>query len=470
MPSKGGGANSKQHQQQRQGGKKGNKKSDEDDFDAILANAVRETQAATPKHVNGHQQKDNNKAGKQKPKTNPTEVEAARDEDVDVKVISTADHVDNPYPQVAPGMQRQTWPEPTVPVCKQFSNGNFPPGEICEHPGEVNAYRYSSEEKRALERATDHEVQELRHAAEVHRQVRRYAQSFIKPGISLISMTDCIERKLEELVVKDGLTRGQAFPTGCSLNHVAAHYTPNTGDKTVLTYDDVMKVDFGVQINGRIIDTAWTVAFNDEYTPLLEAVKAATYEGVKQAGIDVRLCDIGEAIQEVMESYEVEIKGKVYPVKSIRNLCGHNIGPYIIHNGKSVPIVRGGETIKMAEGELFAIETFGSTGRGVVQEDMECSHYMMVPGGEKKQVRSDKAQQLLKHINKTYGTLAFSRKWLDRDGHDRHLLNLNQLVDAGAINKYPPLCDVKGCYTAQYEHTILLKPTAKEILSKGDDY
>ena len=40
----------------------------------------------------------------------------------------------------------------------------------------------------------------------------------------------------------------------------------------------------------------------------------------------------------------------------------------------------------------------------------------------------------------------------------------------GIVQPYPPLCDVKGCYTAQYEHTILLRPTAKEVLSKGDDY
>lgn len=32
----------------------------------------------------------------------------------------------------------------------------------------------------------------------------------------------------------------------------------------------------------------------------------------QEAGIDVRLCDVGAAIQEVMESYEVEINGKVY--------------------------------------------------------------------------------------------------------------------------------------------------------------
>lgn len=33
---------------------------------------------------------------------------------------------------------------------------------------------------------------------------------------------------------------------------------------------------------------------------------------LQEAGIDVRLGDIGAAIQEVMESYEVEINGKTY--------------------------------------------------------------------------------------------------------------------------------------------------------------
>lgn len=53
---------------------------------------------------------------------------------------------------------------------------------------------------------------------------------------------------------------------------------------------------------------------------------------------------------------------QVYPIKSIRNLNGHSIGPYQIHAGKSVPIVKGGESTRMEEGEFFAIETFGSTG------------------------------------------------------------------------------------------------------------
>jgi hypothetical protein len=36
------------------------------------------------------------------------------------------------------------------------------------------------------------------------------------------------------------------------------------------------------------------------------------YPSFQEAGIDARLCDVGAAIQEVMESYEVEINGKVF--------------------------------------------------------------------------------------------------------------------------------------------------------------
>jgi len=47
------------------------------------------------------------------------------------------------------------------------------------------------------------------------------------------------------LIGENGLHAGIAFPTGCSINHCAAHYTPNPGDNTVIGYDDVCKIDFG---------------------------------------------------------------------------------------------------------------------------------------------------------------------------------------------------------------------------------
>ena len=58
------------------------------------------------------------------------------------------------------------------------------------------------------------------------------------------------------------------------------------------------------------------------------------------------------------------------PVKSIENLSGHSINKYQIHGGKSVLLVKNDDNTKMEEGEYFAIETFGSTGRGRIVESV----------------------------------------------------------------------------------------------------
>lgn len=82
------------------------------------------------------------------------------------------------------------------------------------------------------------------------------------------------------------------------------------------------------------------------------------------------MSDIGAAIQEVMESYEVEIRGKTLPIKAVRGLSGHDIKRYHIHGNKQVPFVKNNSRDRMEEGEVFAIETFGSTGRGWVNDDV----------------------------------------------------------------------------------------------------
>lgn len=161
----------------------------------------------------------------------------------------------------------------------------------------------------------------IRRAAEVHRQVRQYVQKTIKPGMTMTSIAEMVEDATRALVECDGSTTskgpgfpksGIGFPTGVSLNHCAAHYTPNAGDKIILQQMDVLKVDFGVHVNGRIVDSAFTMNFDHKYDSLLEAVKDATNTGVREAGIDVRVGDIGAAIQEVMESYEVTVEGKTH--------------------------------------------------------------------------------------------------------------------------------------------------------------
>jgi methionyl aminopeptidase len=330
---------------------------------------------------------------------------------------------------VAAAIPTEQTDPPRVLVSQLFPNKSYPKGEESEYKDE-NRYRTTSEEKRHLDNINNDFLDDYREAAEIHRQVRQWAQKTIKPGQTLTEIAEGIEDSVRALTGHDGLTEGDAmkggmgFPTGLSINHCAAHYTPNAGNKMVLQQGDVMKVDFGVHVNGRIVDSAFTMAFEPQFDNLLLAVKEATNAGVREAGIDARVGELGAVIQEVMESYEVTINGNTFPVKSIRNLNGHTIEHYSIHGTKSVPIVKSNDQTKMEEGDVFAIETFGSTGNGLVRDDLETSHYAKRGDAPKTDLRLSSAKALLNVINKNFGTLPFCRRYLDRLGQEKYLLGV----------------------------------------------
>lgn len=57
----------------------------------------------------------------------------------------------------------------------------------------------------------------------------------------------------------------------------------------------------------------------------------------------------------------------------------------------------------MEENEFYAIETFGSTGRGIVHDDLDCSHYMKSFDAGFVPLRLQSSKSLLSTINKNFG-------------------------------------------------------------------
>jgi len=97
-----------------------------------------------------------------------------------------------------------------------------------------NAYRITSEEAKYKEKLAmgdpEQTYNDIRRGAEVHRQARQAARKFIRPGLTMTEIANYIEDATRALVEENGLESGVGFPTGLSLNHCAAHYTPNAGD------------------------------------------------------------------------------------------------------------------------------------------------------------------------------------------------------------------------------------------------
>ena len=306
-------------------------------------------------------------------------------------------------------------------------------------------------------------------AGEIHKQVQIYAREIVVPGCNLMDAANRIEHRIRELTKYDAsfpLAGGVAFPTGLSVNNCAAHWTPNPTDLSVIFgTDDLIKVDFGVQIQGCIVDGAISIAATEELQQLVDLSEEATALAIKAAGVDARVYDIGCAVEEFIESHELEINGSASAVHSIADLCGHQIGKYMIHMGKPVPNVRfdaikSDERYKMRAGEVYAIEPYPTTGSGRLVSDpnpSQCSHFMANYMDRSKY--NVKTQHPL--IAKEFGTLAFCKRWLT----DEPLKALNRLVAKGVYSAYPPLYSEKGTFVAQTEKTISVTDAGVQVLN-----
>ena len=114
------------------------------------------------------------------------------------------------FPKPEPKGRPQTWP-PTVPVLAQFPSGEVPLGEVCEYK-DHNTYRTTSAEMRELERLQSTSYQEVRLAAECHRQVRKHMQQVIKPGRLMTEICEELEDLNRSLVEENGLKARAIIP------------------------------------------------------------------------------------------------------------------------------------------------------------------------------------------------------------------------------------------------------------------
>jgi len=154
-----------------------------------------------------------------------------------------------------------------------------------------------------------------------------------------------------------------------------------------------------------------------------------------------------------MESYELTLNNKTIPVKAVRNITGHNILRYKIHGSKQVPFVASKTTQRMEEGDIFAIETFGTTGKGQLRDDVGVYGYGRNENVSAAGIHHAGAKTLLKTIRENFGGLVFAKRQLERlPGVKNYHLSMRTLVQAGIVEAYAPLVDVAGSYIAQFEH------------------
>ena len=278
-------------------------------------------------------------------------------------------------------------------------------------------------------------------------------------------------------------------------------------DFSILSVSDVVKIDFGTEINGWIIDSAFTERVScdstatvvktnknkninntanptntktideEQYEILEKCMRESTDTGIRNIGVDVPVLEWSQSVEEVMRAYDV------YP---ITNLGGHNILHEVIHGNMFLPgrasSVRDSRE-RFVEG-IYAIETFGATDANL-ETDCEAREkgagniYRLNPGFMRYTAaqlavqfhspifKIQSVQRLFSQIKTRFKTLPFAERYTN--SCDRTPLAL--LTKYDVLYCYPPLCVERGV-TAQFEHTIMLKDggTPVTVFSRDDDY
>jgi methionyl aminopeptidase len=187
----------------------------------------------------------------------------------------------------------------------------------------------------------------------------------IRPGVTTWEIDQFVENYLKShgASAEQKGYKGYPFATCASVNDVICHGFPN---KDGLKEGDIVTIDFVVNLNGWLADSAWTYAVGEissDARKLLDTTIECLYRGIAQAKIGNRIGDISSSIQKYAE-------GLGYSV--VRDFCGHAIGKQMHEDEPQVPHYGpAGKGMRLKEGMVITIEPMINIGEyhTMVDED-----------------------------------------------------------------------------------------------------
>lgn len=196
---------------------------------------------------------------------------------------------------------------------------------------------------------SNYEIEQIKKACSIWKEVRDKLTSFIKEGVSLLEIDEYARKLIEDdNGCKACFHNYNGFPGHIciSVNDVVIHGVP-TNYK--LKYQDMVTCDIGVEYNSYICDAAFTVIIGDnsEAQKISDVCYNSLIEGIKQVKPNNTIGDISHAVQNYIEANGYKV---------ISDFGGHGCGkklhedPIILNYGNK------GSGAKLRPGMIICIE------------------------------------------------------------------------------------------------------------------
>jgi methionyl aminopeptidase len=205
------------------------------------------------------------------------------------------------------------------------------------------------------------EIEKMRRAGQVVREVLELVRSHVKPGATTLDLEKAAAARLAELGVKAAFKGYHGFPCVlcASVNSEVVHGIPSP--KRVLKAGDIVSLDFGAVVDGYYGDAAITVPVGEidaGTAKLLKVTEASLEAGIAAVRPGATLGDVGAAVQGVVEAGGFSV---------VRDFVGHGIGVHM-HEDPQVPNFGvKGRGMKLRAGMVIAIEPMVNAGKADVK-------------------------------------------------------------------------------------------------------
>ncbi|WP_411333206.1 type I methionyl aminopeptidase [Metabacillus indicus] len=202
---------------------------------------------------------------------------------------------------------------------------------------------------------SEREISRMHEAGKLLALCHKEVSKLLKPGVTTLEIDSFVDKYLADhgAVPEQKGYKGYEFATCASINDEICHGFPRNQP---LNDGDIVTIDFVVNLNGALADSAWTHAVgnvSDQALKLMDVTKTAMYKGIEQAIAGNRLGDIGHAIQEYAE-------GESFSV--VRDFTGHGIGPNIHEEPTVLHYGMPGKGLRLREGMVITIEPMVNAG------------------------------------------------------------------------------------------------------------
>jgi methionyl aminopeptidase len=205
------------------------------------------------------------------------------------------------------------------------------------------------------------EIEKMRRAGQVVRDVLELVRSRVKAGATTLDLEKVAEARLAELGAKPAFKGYHGYPCVLcvSVNSEVVHGIPSP--KRVLKAGDIVSLDFGAVLDGYFGDAAITVPVGEidaDTAKLLAVTESSLAAGIAAVRPGATLGDVGAAVQGVVEAGGFSV---------VRDFVGHGIGVHM-HEDPQVPNfgVRG-HGMKLRTGMVIAIEPMVNAGKADVK-------------------------------------------------------------------------------------------------------